>query len=194
MISKDLFESLPNFEAYFQMIKELFAEGKTTGNNQSDKFIEYTQLSIARTKRGLKTLMPSDMLLIAAERSTRKNWLIITEAWCGDAGNIIPLIVNLAKAIDFVELKFILRDQHPDIMDLFLTNGGRSIPVFVAMDENMNYVTHWGPRPKPAQDMVMDNKRNPRENYEDFQIDLQKWYIQDKGKTLDQELIEYFNK
>ncbi len=190
MIDRILFINLPHFDEYWIFIQELFEQGKTTGENQSESYLNYTQLSLARTRRGLKTLFPSEELIQTATSSNRKNWLLITEAWCGDAGNIIPLIANLAKAVDNVDLRILIRDERPEIMDLFLTNGSRSIPIFVAMNDSMEYADHWGPRPAPAQKMVMDNKHNPQPG-RDFHVDLQKWYINDKGKTTDEELINY---
>lgn len=192
MITKVFFESLPDFHTYFDNLQQLFSEGKTTGTNQDEKFLNYTKLTIARTHRGLKTLVPSEDLIELVKKSPLTNWLVITEGWCGDAGNILPFIVNLANAAGNIDLRIVLRDENPEIMDLFLTNGGRAIPIFVAMDQNMNYHDHWGPRPQPAQNMVIEHKRNPEVPYEEFQIALQKWYLHDKGQTLDKELQQYF--
>lgn len=191
IISKDFFQKQFDFDSYFQHILNLYEEGKTTGSNQSPEMIHYTQLSITRMKRWLKSLQPSKELLLAAQNSKRKNWLIITEAWCGDAANIIPLIVNLSKEINGVQLRFILRDEHPEIMNHFLTNKSRSIPVLLAMDDDMSYNTFWGPRPKPAQKMALKFKARKDLTYKEFSISLQKWYLEDRGQTLDNELIRY---
>ncbi|CAG5080346.1 thioredoxin family protein [Parvicella tangerina] len=191
IITKKKFKELPDFPSYYQLSLDLFAKGKTTGANQNEAYLHYTKLSLARTKRGLKTLFPSDELKSTAANSSRKNWLLITEAWCGDAGNIVPMIANLAEAIKEVDLRIALRDEHPEIMDHFLTNGSRSIPIFVAMNSDMEYASHWGPRPRPAQKMVMNNKNNPQVSTEEFQVQLQKWYLEDRGATLDKELVEY---
>lgn len=193
MISTDFFENLPHFDSYFESVKLLFDQGNTTGSNQSADMLRYTKLGIARMKRGLKTANISDNLIKAAQSSERKNWLIITEAWCGDAGNILPFIVNLSNQIEGVNLKIALRDDHSGLMDSFLTKGSRSIPIFVAMDEEMNYASHWGPRPLPAQNMAMEYKSNPTLPHEEFMIKLQKWYLNDNGETLQQELISYLN-
>lgn len=191
MITQEFFESLPDFDAFYEYIQALYKKGKTTGSNQSETYLQYTQLTLARIHRGLKTLVPSEEMINVATSSPRKNWLVITEAWCGDAGNILPYIVNLSRNIQGVSLKIMLRDKHPEIMDMFLTNGNRSIPIFVAMNEHMEYTSYWGPRPQPAQKMALDHKSNPDENYRDFQIRLQKWYLNDKANTLEKELIAY---
>lgn len=188
------FEKFPSFEAYFQLINDLYDQGKTTGNDQREVMLNYTKLGIARTKRGLKTHLPSDTFIEAAKQTSRKNWIIITEAWCGDAANIIPIIANTAKVVDDINLRIVLRDDHPEIMEHFLTNGGKSIPIFIAMNDQFEYQGHWGPRPAPLQEMVMERKNNPtEESYDDFAIKLQKWYQEDNNSTLQQELIKYLS-
>lgn len=191
-IDQVFFESLPNFETYYKHILQLFEEGKTTGDNQSEAMLNYTKLSLARTKRGLKTFSCNKDLLDVASQTKKKNWLVITEAWCGDAGNIIPLFVKLAEQTPGVNLRIMVRDEHPEMMDNYLTNGGKAIPIFVAYNDEFTPTIHWGPRPKPAQDMVMKNKDNPQMSYDEFAIVLQKWYQQDKTETLQEEMAEYF--
>ena len=122
----------------------------------------YTKLSLARNKRGLKTFSVNESLLKVANQTARKNWLVITEAWCGDAGNIVPLFVKLAEQTPGVNLKIMIRDEHPEMMENYLTNGGKSIPILVAYDDVFSKTLQWGPRPKAAQDMVMENKNNPQ--------------------------------
>lgn len=190
-IDSKFFNSLPNFDEYYQHINQLFEEGKTTGNDQSQAMLNYTKLSLARTKRGLKTFECSPELLTVAKQSKKTNWLVISEAWCGDAGNIIPLFVKLAEQTPGVILKVMIRDDHPEMMKNYLTDNAKSIPIFVAYDQDFKPTPYWGPRPKPAQEMVINNKQNPSMPYEEFAISLQKWYQKDKTTTLQTELIEY---
>lgn len=192
-IDQSSFDNLPDFNTYYQHILQLFEAGKTTGDNQSEAMLNYTKLSLARTKRGLKTFKCTDELLKAAEQTSRKNWLVISEAWCGDAGNIIPLFALLAEQTPGVTLKVMIRDEYPEMMENYLTNGGKSVPIFVAYDNDFTPVPQWGPRPKPAQDMVMENKNNLQLSHDDFAIVLQKWYQQDKTETLQKELTDYLS-
>jgi hypothetical protein len=190
-IDAKFFNALPHFDTYYNHILQLFKEGKTTGDNQSNAMINYTKLSLARTKRGLKNIQCNDALVHAAKNTSKKNWLVITEAWCGDAGNIVPLFVKLAEQTPGVTLKMMIRDEYPKMMENYLTNGAKSIPIFVAYDDDFTPNPYWGPRPKPAQDMVIENKQNPQLPYEEFAIVLQKWYQQDKTETLQKEITEY---
>jgi hypothetical protein len=191
-VTKDFYDRLPDFDTYYNEIKELFEAGKTTGPDQSEAMLNYTKLSLARTKRGLKTFSLKPELIELAKKHTSKNWFLISEAWCGDAGNIIPMMKLLADEVGGVTLKVMLRDEHPEVMDSYLTNGGKSIPIFILFDEEFNQLKKWGPRPEPAQNMVLEFKKNAVLSYEYFSIELQKWYVQDKGVTLQNELIELF--
>jgi len=118
---------------------------------------------------------------------TRTNWLVISEAWCGDAAQNIPFIAKLAAENSTIDLRFILRDEHPEIMDQYLTNGAKSIPILVMMDENFNDLATWGPRPEPVQKMVMEAKEKPNLDQPKFIESIHKWYAIDKNKTISNE-------
>ena len=55
-----------------------------------------------------------------------------------------------------LELRIVLRDEHPEVMDRYLTNGSRSIPIVIALDEEFRELGHWGPRPRELQAWVME--------------------------------------
>jgi hypothetical protein len=192
-VTKEFYDNLPDFKTYLSLIEDLFEKGKTTGNNQSEAMLNYSKLGITRTKRGLKTYQLTAELKEAAKNTKYKNWMVISEAWCGDAGNIVPIIALLADATPGVSLKIMLRDENPEIMENYLTNGGRSIPIFVTFDDEFNAPPQWGPRPEPAQKMVMNNKNNPVKTHDEFAIELQKWYQNDKTITIQKELTHYLS-
>ena len=83
--------------------------------------------------------------------------LVITEPWCGDSLAIFPTVAKLFMAAG-CEIRVIRRDEQPELIDDFLTNGGRSIPIVIVLDEAFNERFHWGPRPAPAQQIVMESK------------------------------------
>ena len=87
-------------------------------------------------------------------------WLVITESWCGDASPSLPVMNKIAELSSHLELRIVLRDEHPELMDVFLTNGARSIPKLIVLDGNTNDVLgEWGPRSPKATEMVMDEKK-----------------------------------
>ena len=194
-ITKEIFENAMDFETYDKHVKGLIAEGKTTGDNQSQNYIDFTKLGIQRVKRGLKTTTIADNIIESLNRTKAINWVVITEAWCGDGANSLPIIVKLAEARKDINLKLILRDSNTELMNSYLTNGAKSIPVVIFLDDHFNELALWGPRPEPAQEMALKNKANPVMSKQDLNIALQKWYISDKSQTTQhefQDILESF--
>ena len=77
------------------------------------------------------------------------------------------------------------------LMNQFLTNGSKSIPKLIAIDDSTDRVVHtWGPRPSTATEMVKDYKDVHGSLDAAFKEELQIWYNKDKGKTIEQDLIE----
>ena len=58
---------------------------------------------------------------------TEKRLLVIAEDWCGDAANTIPVLAKWAEQVEGLELRIIPRDEHPQVMDRYLTDGSRSL-------------------------------------------------------------------
>ena len=118
---------------------------------------------------------------------TRK-LLAIAEDWCGDASNTVPIIAKFAEAVPGLELRVIQRDTYPEVMDQYLTNGSRSIPIVIALDENFAEVGHWGPRPSELQAWVMANKSTMPKT--ELYPQVRKWYARDRGETTLREVLE----
>ncbi|MEM6804569.1 MAG: thioredoxin family protein [Bacteroidota bacterium] len=180
------------YSEYKDLMESLVSAGKTTGPNQSEAMANYTKMNEKRMKRLDKTFKVSEELLkTVADLDKDYIWLVITEAWCGDAAQTVPIMQKVAEGSDKVELRVILRDEHPELMEKFLTDGAKSIPKLIIIDkENMKVEQDWGPRPAPAQEMLMEFKANPDLSYSEFSLSLQKWYNQDKGMTTQEELIQ----
>jgi hypothetical protein len=119
---------------------------------------------------------------------TRRRLLVIAEDWCGDASSTIPILAKLADAVPGYELRVILRDQHPDVMDRYLTNGSRSIPIVIALDEQFRELGHWGPRPRELQAWVVANR--PTIPKAELYPKIRRWYARDRGQTTLREVLE----
>ena len=124
------------YEAYSTMNKAMAKDGTTTGP-QKPAYVEYTKLSAARMRRWEKTYKPAQSTLdnIASRTEDNEKWLVFSETWCGDAAHNLPFISKWAEHAG-VDLRIILRDENTELMDEFLTNGGRSIPKLVRLNEN----------------------------------------------------------
>lgn len=196
MQAKELVKSkLPeamSYEEYFALLEDLYAQGKTTGADQSDSMLEYAALNLHRMKRISKTYQIDEQTKTNFQTLPKNyTWLVLTEGWCGDAAQILPILNKLADKSSSIELKVLLRDQHLDLMDQFLTNGARSIPKLILINnDNGEIEGSWGPRPKENQEMVMEFKRNSDMSYTEFSKKVQLWYAKDKGKSIEKEICQ----
>ena len=109
--------------------------------------------------------------------------LAIAEDWCGDASNLVPVFGRLARDSELVDLRVVKRDEHLDLMDLYLTNGSRSIPIIVIMDENFRPVGRWGPRPAELQEFVIREKKAGQMSAPEIYKETRRWYARDRGRT-----------
>ncbi len=180
-----------SYQEYKDLVKNLLAKGKSTGPNQSEDLTNYSMLNDRRMKRLDKTIKISDE---AAQEIQKLNepqtWLVITEGWCGDAAQNLPVIHKMAELNENINLKLVLRDENLELMDLFLTNGGRSIPKLIVLDSDNNVLNTWGPRPTVATKMVADYKAEHGGLDAQFKQDLQVWYNKDKGKSTQEDFIK----
>lgn len=178
-----------SYEEYRNLIKGLLEEGKTTGPNQTEAFIEYTKMNHQRMNRWDKKANLNEPLIAALKNiSTPQKWVVLTEGWCGDAAHSIPVIAKMAEENPLIQLELILRDENLEIMDQYLTNGGRSIPKLVAFDATGNELFTWGPRPQELQELHLQMKKEP-EKAAESKIIIQQWYNKDKTQAIQKEFL-----
>lgn len=156
--------------------------------------VEFTRLNWVRTQRLHKTIVLADDLITKIQSLQHQySWLVLTEAWCGDSAQNLPYIAELMKEAPAEQsLHILLRDQNRDLMNQYLTNGSRAIPKLVVIDETTRQeVLVWGPRPQPAQEIVLEWKKDPRgRSWDQLEKELHTWYAKDKGQTIQKELEE----
>lgn len=201
-IDKYFLSESVSYPDYLEMVRHLLSQNKTTGPDQSEAMIHYTDMSVRRMDRLNRTvkLLPELESAARAWQAKPTIWLAITEGWCGDAAHALPVIHRLAEEHAHINLRCILRDEYPELIDQFLTNGSRSIPKILVTDPDSGEVLFvWGPRPAPAQKLVMNGRdamqaieeeTERKAFYQNLQTALQKWYARDKTKTLQLELAE----
>lgn len=196
MITPELIAQAMDYNAYKTLLDELLTQGKTTGSNQSEEFVNFGKINLQRMHRVEKTtvLMPELVKAVAALKDEYV-WLVLTEGWCGDASQNLPVIHLVAQAGSNIELKLLLRDEHTDIMDLYLTNGARAIPKLICLKKNTSSdnVTFsemfvWGPRPTALQEIVVKLKHEGVSLAEKGII-TQNWYNHDKTLSVQKELL-----
>ena len=188
---------LTTYDSYLKQFEEWVEHGQTSSINPSKDLIAFTKLNLARTQRIHKTIVIDSKLKNAVE-SLQHNytWMVITEAWCGDSAQILPVIAEIAKLnTEKIKLYILFRDQNPELMDNYLTNGARAIPKLVAINETLGKDAFvWGPRPVPAQELLTAWKKNPEgKTWDDFEKELHGWYAKDKAVTLQSEFLSIIN-
>lgn len=192
VITPEVISGSMDYKSYRAMIDALLGEGKTTGTNHSKAMVEYTKMNVHRMNRLDKQVRLSKTLREGLQSvDDRWIWLVLTEAWCGDAAQNIPVIVRMAEQSDNINLRFILRDEHPEIMDQYLTNGGRSIPKLVCLDAaTMEEIGTWGPRPNEAQEKSTKWKDDPDISTREWAERLHKWYADNRTTDIQEEFEE----
>ena len=189
LIQSALQKSLYYYE-YLSLVSKLISEGKSTGNEQSADLLHYSELNEIRMKRLEKTLkLDAEVEKTLQNIASKQTWLIISEGWCGDAAQILPIIKLMSEASEKIDLKIVLRDENEVLMNQFLTNGAKSIPKLLLLDENSNLINHWGPRPEAAKNLIINYKANHGIVDETAKIALQKWYLNDKGISSMKEIV-----
>ncbi|WP_299524831.1 thioredoxin family protein [Winogradskyella sp.] len=190
IISQSLKDSM-TYEEYRTLVSNLVEEKSTTGNDKTEALINYTMLNDRRMRRWDKTVKLSEASVEKVKSFNRKvTWLVLTESWCGDAAHIVPVIDKVAQLNGNIDYKIVLRDDNEDLMDQFLTNGGRAIPKLIMIDnETEDVITTFGPRPSVATKMVNDYKAEHGKLSPEFKEDLQRWYNKDKGQSTVEDLI-----
>ena len=190
-INEDLLKQAMSYDAYLALIDKLLEEGKSTSGDQNENLLNYTRLNQQRTKKWDKIVTINEQLSETLENAPYDMiWLVLSEGWCADAAQNLPVINKMAKISDKIELKLLLRDQHPKLMDAYLTNGSRAIPKLIFLRKpNLAELAVWGPRPTPAQNMLHDYRNNGSDPETDIYQQIHLWYSRDKADTLQMEFV-----
>ncbi|NVK26841.1 MAG: thioredoxin family protein [Flavobacteriia bacterium] len=188
----EAFKSGQTYSEYREMLDKLLAEGKTTGPDQSESMIDYASLNNKRMDRGDKTVKVDDATKAVLDSVPGENWLVLTEGWCGDASQILPTLSKLEEASENISMRLILRDENPDIMDEFTTNGTRSIPKIIRLNSDFTEVLgSWGPRPKAMQALVDEWKKTPEVPKSEMYAKVHGAYAKDRGKQTIAEIVNF---
>lgn len=180
------------FQEYSNYFKSIIDKDITELQAPYDnpEYIDYTRLNWSRMNRWMKTGKLSDEILRAVKKiDTQQQWIIITEPWCGDAAHSLPFLELLSRENPFINTDYELRDSKPFRIKSYLTNGAKSIPQLIIRTADGKDKCAWGPRPKSCQ-KIYNKLVKEKAPFEEVKIVLQKWYNADKGKELQEELLD----
>ena len=193
MIKKSIEEGLQkaiSYSSYSILISDLIASGKSSGPIQSEDLLNFSKLNDRRMTRLDKTIQLRQETLLTVKKIDKPiTWLVLSEGWCGDAAQTLPVINKIANESDLITLKIIFRDEHEELMNYFLTNGGKSIPKLLVLNSENEVLNTWGPRPDKATKMVQDYKNKHGQLDATFKQELQVWYNKDKGVNIQENML-----
>ncbi len=175
--------------SYAEYVKNMDGEVK---NPPASPYAEYIPLNQVRMKRIETVFVPNEAVREALRQRTDKvYWLVITEHWCGDAAQILPVLHAIVEASEGkIDMRMTYRDQHPELMDAHLTGTSRSIPKVIQLNEAFAVTHVWGPRPPVAQEMVLRLKSNP-DTAAGYATALHKWYAADHQQSIQDEILHH---
>lgn len=179
-----------SYNEYRALVTNLLGNNESTTKNGSEDLVSYSKLNNSRMKRLDKTTKLDDSVVNKFSSIDKKiTWVELSEGWCGDAAQNLPVINKLAETNSNINLRIVLRDENPELMNEFLTNGNQAIPKLIQL-ENEKLTKTWGPRPTIATKMVVDYKAKHGQLDADFKKDLQVWYNKNKNENVIEDLSE----
>lgn len=189
-ITRDHIAASMSWTEYRALVRRFAEEDRTSGPRQTKALRENTRVNERRMSRIEAAFVVSPRMHEALARLHRPLlWVLFAETWCGDVAQNAPAIAAIAAASPMIDLRVLLRDEHPDAMDCYLTNGGRAIPKLVCLRaETLEELGSWGARPGPAQRLVHNARRDDVVGVE-WIAALHRWYGQDACATLERELL-----
>lgn len=181
-----------SYSRYRSIVSQLLAIGEATGKEQSEQLVQYTALNEARMNRLEKKIVITDENIQKLLQLKKQYvWLVLSEGWCGDSAQLLPIIDKLASFSQHIELKIVFRDENEALMNQFLTRGAKAIPKLIILDmDSQKVLGSWGPRPKGAMDFIKSYKRQYGAIDETAKAELQLWYLHDKGISTQDEIME----
>jgi hypothetical protein len=179
-----------DFTRYQQYFQSILNTEKPNPPYNDPAYINYTKLNWSRQQRWIKAgELNKDLEALILGIKTPQQWIVITEPWCGDAAHIVPFIFKLSLLNPLVKLDIQLRDAEPHLIMDYLSGESKSIPKFIIRNETGEDLLVWGPRPAESQ-VLFDRLKEEGADFEEFKTQLQHWYNQDKGKSLQEELLQ----
>ncbi|TNE69095.1 thioredoxin family protein [bacterium] len=175
---------------YEQLFSEILSGEFNEAPYNNVEFVDFVRLNKSRMHRWHKQgVLQLDLIQLIRSINEEQIWILITEPWCMDAANISPFLNKMANVTPLINLQVQLRDSIDSQIENYLTNGTKAIPKLVVQDTLGNDLFQWGPRPQACQEMVNDLKQLEK-NPTKIKEQIQKWYNDDQGISMQIELLE----
>lgn len=189
VITKQTIANTLSFDEYLKLTEEIITSPAPPEAYKDEKLMRFTKENFERMKR-LKsfTNLESKLYNELQKLNTSWTWIVITEPWCGDASQIVPVLNLISQSNEKISFRILLRDTNLEVIDAYLTNGGRAIPKLVCVNsETLEEIGTWGPRPAALQAIVLANKELSMSEKVKF---IHSWYDENKTFAIQEEFID----
>jgi hypothetical protein len=105
-------------------------------------------------------LTPAQRELLGAF-TRRMHVFCLAGAWCGDCINQCPIFQHFAAAAPALSVRYLDRDQHPDVQRELQINGGNRVPVVVFFSEDGAETGRYGERTLSKYRQMMRDQTGP---------------------------------
>lgn len=184
--TKELLDDALSYDQYRQSIAQILQD--PLPGEQAEKMLPYYKKNAELMDEFIGSYKVNNLMLEALRIARPATWLVLTEGWCGDAAFASPLLRHIELAAHGkIQLRFVLKDNHPELMDAHLTNGGRSIPKLIVLNNNLEEQGTWGPRPEGLQ-ALMPVWKEEGLPLKELILKVHEWYTNDGTKSTQQEL------
>ena len=178
------------YQTYLQLFEKIVADSNPQPPYDNPDYMDYTRLNLTRMKRWMNTAhLDEELVQLIKSKSEKQHWIIIVEPWCGDVAPSLPFLLKLVEQNPLFTYELQLRDSEPFLINSYLTRGTKSIPKIIVRNGAGDDLFTWGPRPAASQ-QLMERLKTENADFETIKIQLQNWYNNDKGRSLQAELKE----
>lgn len=177
------------FEDYLAYFEDILNNTSKYPMYNDPEYFNYTKMNWTRMSRWLKRFEPNEQVKnLIHNIDEEQTWIVITEPWCGDAAHSVPQLYNIVKDQPQIKLEINLRDSENSLIDQYLTGGSKSIPILVIRNSKGEDLAVWGPRPAKLQEIFLQLKEEGKA-FEEIKEVIQKWYNEDKGAAIQEEIL-----
>lgn len=181
------------WKEYTALFKEILSNESYGAPYDNPEYVNYVKMNQSRSNRWLKSdILNADLVKQIEAIDSPQEWIVITEPWCGDAAHNVPVMAMLSEKNPLIDFKIELRDNGQNMIDSYLTNGGKSIPKLIVRNKKGEDVFSWGPRPAACQQIYYDFKESNLPIIEKHK-QIQTWYSKDKCASIQEELFALFS-
>ncbi|QQE10957.1 thioredoxin family protein [Planctomycetota bacterium] len=83
---------------------------------------------------------------LLADFSREMKIIVVSGIWCGDCVQQVPLIEKIAEGSGNIDLRYVDRDEVPELRDQIMINQGTRVPVVIFCAEDYELVGWYGDR------------------------------------------------